>query len=231
MRSMNILPRSNVFHFPKSSNIYTNVFKPCIQIKVTSVDKSALMMYRSGLNEHSSARFSDSPRLYSPFRHGTFGVYTARSGADYYSEAIKGQFGVGRLSGHLKGHSTRRIVGCIEMDGAAKAEPASLVWKCARKILGVATNLRRCPQQNIDAKPIVSPWALKQQQWIRAEAQQHLRCIWSRFFCIYDDETLPQWIEKPDEFFTESMCSRGLLRDFCGCILKKSFGSLVELIA
>lgn len=157
MRSMNILPRSDVYRFPKSFNICANVLKSCTQIKVTSGDKSALMTYRSGLNERSSARFSDSPRLYAPFRHGTFGVYTARSGADYYSEAIKSQFGVGRLSGHLKGHSTRRIVGCIEMDGAAKAEPASLVWKCARKILGVATNLRRCPQQNIDAKPIVSP--------------------------------------------------------------------------
>lgn len=56
----------------------------------------------------------------------------------------------------MKGHGTRRIVGCIEMDGAAKAEPASLAWKCACKILGVATNLRRCPQQNIDARPIVS---------------------------------------------------------------------------
>lgn len=83
-------------------------------------------------------------------------MYTARSGVDYYSEAIKSQFGVGRVSGHSRGHGTRRIVGCIEMDGAAKAEPAPLAWKCACKILGVATNLRRCPQQNIDAKPIVS---------------------------------------------------------------------------
>lgn len=42
------------------------------------------------------------------------------------------------------------------MDGAVKAEPASLAWKCACKILGVATNLRRCPWRNIDARPIVS---------------------------------------------------------------------------
>lgn len=94
--------------------------------------------------------------LYSLFRHTAFTMYTARFGVDYYSEAIKSQFGVGRLSGHLKGHGTRRIVGCIEMDGAAKAEPASLAWKCACKILGVATNLRRCPRRNIDARPIVS---------------------------------------------------------------------------
>lgn len=77
-------------------------------------------------------------------------MYTARSGVDYYSEAIKSQFGVGRLSGHWKGHGTRRIVGCIEMDDAAKAEPASLALKCACQILGVATNLSRCPRQNID---------------------------------------------------------------------------------
>lgn len=88
-------------------------------------------------------------------RHGTFSVYTAlasRERPDYYSVAIKSQFGVGRLSGHLKGHSTRQIVDSIEMDSALKVELFSLVWKCACKNLGVATNLNQCPLQNIDTR-------------------------------------------------------------------------------
>lgn len=82
---------------------------------------------------------------------------TSRERADYYSVAIKSQFGLGRLSGHLKGHSTRQIIGSIEMDGAVKVEPASLVWKCACKNLGVATNLNHRPLQNIDARMSISP--------------------------------------------------------------------------
>lgn len=88
-------------------------------------------------------------------------MYTALTRADYYSVAIKSQFGVGRLSGHLKGHSTRQIVESIEIDGAVKVEPASIVWKCACKNLGVATNLNHCPLQNIDARMNVSLRAFK----------------------------------------------------------------------
>lgn len=58
---------------------------------------------------------------------------TSRESADYYSVAIKSQFGVGGLSGCLEGHSTRQLVGSIEMDGALKVESASLVWKCSSK--------------------------------------------------------------------------------------------------
>lgn len=43
------------------------------------------------------------------------------------------------------------------MDGAVKVEPASLVWKCACKNLGVATNLNHRPLQNIDARMSISP--------------------------------------------------------------------------
>lgn len=60
---------------------------------------------------------------------------TSRERVDYYSVAIKSQFGFGRLSGHLKGHSTRQIVCSIEMNGVVKAETASLVLKCACKNL------------------------------------------------------------------------------------------------
>lgn len=162
--------------------------------------------------------FSDSP--FSLFRHGTFRVYTALTWADYYSVAIKSQFGVGRLSGHLKGHGTRQIVGCIEMDDAVKVEPASLVWKCACKNLGVATNLNRCPLQNIDARMNVSPWAFKSQQWIRAEAPQHLKHIWSWFFYIYEDKTFPEWAEKQDNFSAVDMFSCSLLLCLCLRALK-----------
>ncbi len=52
----------------------------------------------------------------------------------------------------MKGHSTRQVVDSIEMDGAVKVERASIVWKCACKNLGVATNLHHCPLQYIDAR-------------------------------------------------------------------------------
>ena len=97
--------------------------------------------------------FSGSPS-FSLSGHGAFRVYTAlasRARADYYSVPIKNQFGVGRLGGHSRGHSTRQIISPIEMDGAGKVESASLVWKCASKNLGLATNRNRCPLQNIDA--------------------------------------------------------------------------------
>lgn len=69
------------------------------------------------------------------FHRRTLGAYTSLTPADYYSVAIKSQFGAGRLSGHLKGHGTRRVVGAIEMDGVVKVEPASLGWKCGCKTL------------------------------------------------------------------------------------------------
>lgn len=65
--------------------------------------------------------------------------------------------GLGGLSGHLKGHGTRQAAGCIEMDGALKVEPASLVWKCAFKNLGVAANLSLHPLENSDARMSIGP--------------------------------------------------------------------------
>lgn len=78
-------------------------------------------------------------------------VLGCRERADYYSVAIKSQFGVGRLGGHLRGRGTRQVAASIEMDDAVKAEPASLAWKCGwgKKKNGVATN--GIPQQNSDA--------------------------------------------------------------------------------
>lgn len=128
---------------------------------------------------------------FSLFGHGAFSVYTAltsRERADYYSVAIKSQFGLGRLSGHLKGHSTRQIIGSIEMDGAVKVEPASLVWKCACKNLGVATNLNHRPLQNIDARMSISPWGFTQQRWIRGWTPA------SEIYFVYMmTRSTPQW--------------------------------------
>lgn len=146
---------------------------------------------------------------FSLFRHGAFSVYTAltsRERADYYSVAIKSQFGVGRLSGHLKGHSTRQIVSSIEMDGAVKVEPVSLVWKCACKNLGVATNLSHCPLQNIDAGTNVSLWGFEWQQWIRGCSPASEMYL-SLFSCIYEDRNFPKWTKKKkqDESSTASL--------------------------
>lgn len=38
-----------------------------------------------------------------PFRHATFSVYAAFTGDDYYSGAIKSQFGVGRAQRAFEG--------------------------------------------------------------------------------------------------------------------------------
>lgn len=149
---------------------YTSIIKPTFDNKFSPDDILIRLNWThahiraspspSHTHTHAHARMNTHAHVlrlpFSLFRHGTFRVYTALTWADYYSAAIKSQFGVGRLSGHLKGHGTRQIVGCIEMDDAVKVESASLVWKCACKNLGVATNLNRCPLQNIDARMNVS---------------------------------------------------------------------------
>lgn len=85
--------------------------------------------------------------------HAEFSVYTALSRkerADYYSVAIKSQFGAERLCGHLKGHNTRQIISPIEMDGTAEVGP-----KCPCRSFELSTNRNYCPLWNIDA-----PWML-----------------------------------------------------------------------
>lgn len=146
------------------------------------------MAYRSGSIRHTHTHtqtppshthiltFSDS-LSFSLFRHGTFSVYTALTRADYYSVAIKSQFGVGWLSGHLKGHSTRQIVGSIEMDGAPKVEPASAVWKCACKNLG--------SRNKSEPLSTAEYWCKNECSHMTAvnleDAPRHLKCIWSCF--------------------------------------------------
>uniref|UniRef100_A0A672IRZ9 receptor protein-tyrosine kinase n=1 Tax=Salarias fasciatus TaxID=181472 RepID=A0A672IRZ9_SALFA len=44
------------------------------------------------------------------------------------------------------------------MDGAVKVEPASLVWKCASRSLGFATNLNHCPLSNNINACVCSKW-------------------------------------------------------------------------
>lgn len=124
--------------------------------------RSVLMTYRSGSISYTQTQTASSQHTHMPislslllfFTLSTRHVlaYTALTRADYYSVVIKSQFGVGRLSGHLTGHSTRKIVGCIEIDDAAKVAHAALVWKCAFKNLGVATNWNHLPLQNIDGR-------------------------------------------------------------------------------
>lgn len=127
---------------------------------------------------------------FSFLRHGAFSVYTDLTRADYYSVAIKSQFGVGRLSGRSKGHSTRQIVGSIEMDGAVKVEPASLVWKSVCKNLGVATNLTHRPLQNINARMNVFKWQTRMRP-----------SIWNVY--IFLDLWL-KWLKNPDTLSTGS---------------------------
>lgn len=77
------------------------------------------------------------------------------------------------------------------MDGAVKVEPASLVWKCACKNLGVATNLNHRPLQNIDARMSVSPWGFTQQRWIRGWTPA------SEIYFVYMmTRSTPQWTGK-----------------------------------
>lgn len=104
--------------------------------------------------------------------HGEFSVYTALTcteGDDYYSVAIKSQFEAERLCGHLKGHSTRQIIGPIEMDGAVEVLGLLAFYGWAPlpcRSLGLPTNWNHCPLRNIDASLDVGLWCFKWQQWI-----------------------------------------------------------------
>lgn len=95
----------------------------------------------------------------------------------------------------MKGHSTRQILGSIEMDGAVKAEPASLVLKCVCKNLGVATNLNHCLLQNIDTIMNVN---IQFNNYVRSELEdvpQHLKYV-GVSFCVSVGKNVLKWIDK-----------------------------------
>lgn len=109
--------------------------------------------------------------------HAEFSVYTALSRkerADYYSVAIKSQFGAERLCGHLTGHNTRQIISPIEMDGAAEVGP-----KCPLQKPWTPNKQELLPTAEYRCAVDVVLW----QQWVRGStpaSEPGLHHLWGQ---------------------------------------------------